>query len=419
MYETNLERWFFYLKDSVSPDSYIRWGFFSLIAAALERRVWNGVEENPLFPNIYVVLVGPPGIGKGRTIGPVKDALKFHKTNDAANLMNQSRPANLDSEKKQNVKSTDPTVIQISADATTYESLVHEMSTCVRGASYKVTSEPSKIRLYVHSSMTTCLEEISSMFRKYTNDLVNFFLVAYDCKDYDYKTISRGSDYIQKCCLNLLAGTTPSFIKTIFSDELLTDGFASRVFFIVEHASRFRSIKPSTLSAEQKEEYEKILAHIKSLSKLFGPIKFTKEAEDYLDRWWDNEPNERVNKNTKLAAYYARKDIHIKKLAMVLHFCDNLTTTVELKYVKMAIEETSTIEVKMHGAVTLDNKNPLAAITESIYQHLKANGPQRKEALLMEFWGELPQQEDSLETVINFLQKSKRIKQDKGKYEAI
>ena len=76
---TNLEKWRHYLKDMESPDLFIDWSFYSLISAALQRRVWLYPDSMSIYPNIFTLLVGPPAAGKSRVISQVTDIVKSEK----------------------------------------------------------------------------------------------------------------------------------------------------------------------------------------------------------------------------------------------------------------------------------------------------------------------------------------------------
>src|ERR1700678_3984880 len=82
---TNFEKWRAYTSDLSSPDSYIDWSWRFVISSSLQRRVWFGSDHMPLFPNMYVILVGEAGIGKGIVIGPATELLKHHKKKDFHN----------------------------------------------------------------------------------------------------------------------------------------------------------------------------------------------------------------------------------------------------------------------------------------------------------------------------------------------
>src|SRR5437667_9649237 len=90
---TNYERWKSYMSGFSSPDNYIDWGWYYLIAASLQRRVWCGPLHSPLYSNNYTILVGEPGIGKGLVIKQVSEFLRFHKIeNPKINGTNQGKP---------------------------------------------------------------------------------------------------------------------------------------------------------------------------------------------------------------------------------------------------------------------------------------------------------------------------------------
>ncbi len=255
---SNMDRWKYYCSTIISPDSYIEWGMFYTIAAALQRRVWRGqLDGRPLFPNPYIIFTADPGVGKGLVITEVNKLLRYFKLEKEKDQVGETKTINFNEDKKSGMEK--PLLFQVGADATTYEALVKEISRSVRAYFYK---ENDKQKAYIHSSLAFCLEEISSLFRKHTEDLVRFLLVTYDCGDYRYDTISRGRDFIKNCCLSLIGGTTPKFLKRVFSDELLNEGFASRCIFVFELSNRFDRLKPPDFSKEQMEEYNIILAHI-------------------------------------------------------------------------------------------------------------------------------------------------------------
>ena len=72
----NIEKWREYLKDLESPNLFIDWGFYSMIATALQRRVWLYPDTFTLYPNLFTLLVGPPAAGKSRVIAQVSEFVK-------------------------------------------------------------------------------------------------------------------------------------------------------------------------------------------------------------------------------------------------------------------------------------------------------------------------------------------------------
>lgn len=422
---TNYQRWLLFMKDVPSPEPYISFGFYYMIAASLQRRVWCGPRHCPLFPNQYLILVGDPGIGKGLVIRPIAEILKTHKLHNpndksqtkadesvitsvdpaliealaAANYANATGNNGVQTNKK--IKLEKPLVIPVAADATTYEALVHDMSKAMRFIKYKewdVKLDKHKVSIYTHSSLCFVLEEISSLFRKKTEDIVNFLNRAYDCGDYEYKTKTQGDDLIKHCCLSFLGGTQLSFIERTFNNQILNEGYSSRCWMIYASTNRFNTLKRPELSTEQEDAVKHIIEHIKKLTELYGPVLFTTEAEEWMENWWKNiNPTSKPNNSPKLVAYYARKDIHLKKLAMAMHFAEDADKSedgyparpIELVTVQAAMAMLDKAEKVMHYALNFDGENPLAIVGKKILQFIRKNGCQSTNELLIEFWDDV------------------------------
>lgn len=410
---TNLERWRYWMQDIQSPESFIDWGFYSLIAAALQRRVWTGNEGSQLFCNMYIFPVADPGIGKDLVTKQVDACLRHYK------YKADEEPSEIKTTDGKKSAFDQPLLFPVASDAITYEALCNSLANSLRFLFRINPDNPTGPKLpYLHSSISFCLPEIGSLFRKHSEDTVRFLLQTYDCGDYRYETKHSGKDFIKNCCVNIFGGTQPSFIRKIFGDALLTEGFASRGIFLFEDKPRFHRLRPAVFSEEQKEERAKILLHLKELSKLFGEVKFSKEIEQYLEVWWNTEAQtNRANTSPKLIPYYARKNITVQKLAMVLHFADNLTMEVTLDECKRAMAILETSEKRMHLALALDAKNPLALVTNNIVMFLKKNGPQSHNELFVKFYEDLPLGKSSLAEVIESLLSMKVIGLINGKYE--
>ncbi len=157
-----------YTEGSEPPRSYHTWVGLSLIAAALQRRVHLSWGFEMIYPNIYVVLVGPSGKSrKGIAIGIGKDLLS-----EVAGIV-------------------------LIANSTNREALVKRMKES--SANF---STPGSGRIEYHCSVTAMSEELSVFLgQKDTKFLVNL-TDWYDSKDkWEYETISRGTDFVNGVCV--------------------------------------------------------------------------------------------------------------------------------------------------------------------------------------------------------------------------
>jgi hypothetical protein len=436
---TNFEKWRSYMSGFVSPDNYIDFGFYYLISAALQRRVWTGPDHSRLYPNLYIVLVGEPGIGKGLVVKQVAEFLRHHKLPEPSASKKHEAKAitEVDKEMMEEVLKQDyararaaegssggkdekeksyekPLLFPVAADATTYEALTAAIAKSLRRINYKefdASVNKEIMKIYTHSSLCFCLEEISSLFRKHSEDLVHFLIVTYDCGDYTKDTKTQGKDRIKKCCLNFFGGTTPAFMQKTFDDELINEGFASRTFFIFASQNRKNSLFIPDLSPEQQQYKKDLLDHIEKLSTLYGKVTIDKDTERWLENWWDNAQFTRANLSFRMNPYYARKNIHLFKMAMAVHFGESYEMHIPKWCFEKALDILSDEERKMHFALGLDSGNPLAGPAKNIVSFLTASGKKTKKEILAEFWESVPNGEQSIEDILNFLMAMGTVKQ--------
>lgn len=418
---TNWNHWQNYTSGLASPQNYIDWAFLYTISASLQRRVWLSASHMPTFPNMYCVFVGKPGVGKGLAIGAILSCLKAWKQTDylirddvaakehfkmAATTTAEADQGEAEKNELQSKGKTvdvvPPLLIPVAADATTYEALVLAVAESIRRIQY--IDEEGKLKTYGHSSICFCLPELASLLRKRTDDTVNYLLGLYDCPyDYEYKTITRGKDRVRKACLNIVAGTTPSFMSNILDDKLIDQGFSSRTFFIFAHKNRKNHFFIPELTEEQKHSQQVILQHIRKLTTLYGQIKISPETRQFLEHWFDTEAcdsSKRVNKSVQLDPYYARKNIHVMKLAIAKHFSESLDMFIPIETFKWAIAHLAEEEKRMHFALTMEFDNQEARVAKRVME-LLASGKKNFIELHAETYAMIDQ--NGLEKAIGFL----------------
>lgn len=435
---SNFDKWLSITEGLTSPQNYIEWGYYSLIASCLQRRVWTGPKHMPLYPNMYIILVGRAGLGKGIVIKRVAELLKHHRLPDPSLSKQQASKAITEADKllMEEVKRQDymrakdtgdapekgkdaalrsfdkPALFPTAPDDTTYESLVQVTAKALRRINFKsVNPETGQdfMGIYTHSSLSFTLEELSSLMKKHTENVVRYLLVTYDCGDYERDTKHQGKDRVKKCCVNLLAGTTPEYMQYIFDSNLIDEGLASRTHFIYAPQNRKRTLFIPELTPEQELYKKDLLEHIRCLSELYGQVRVDNETWDKLDKWWKGIETKRPNTSPKLNGYYERCNMHVPKLAMARHFSDSLELYIPWSTFEEAIEISAKEEQRMHFALGLDASNPLAKPAKMIYQFIAVNGARTKRELLGEFWEQMPLGEKSLDDILEHLMAMGRI----------
>lgn len=426
------------MKHIYAPQDFIDMSFFWMIGAALQRRIYLQCEEKPLFCNQYVILVGDPAIGKGLAIDPIIDTLKYHKlhsTNhkpvfkqDPSTLTQEQRSlleatakveATLDELMEKQKKTTvEPLLFPVSPDDCSYQDLVHAMATSIRRINVDPIPVLAPSGSYGHCSLCVGLSEMATLFKRQSEQALKFLLKAFDCGDYEYSTLSRGRDLVKKCCLSLLAGTTPSQIQDMLDDSIINDGWTSRCIFVYGDKRRFEAFRIKDFSEEQLAAKQKLLVHLKNLSKIFGRINYHPEVIEFLDDYFENGRGYR-NEHPHLIPYYGRKNIHVPKLAVAFHFAENeiefrdgkpvYDNTLKLRSVKLALSLLEHIETRMHMALCIRGKNPIAILADKILKELEYEKEISKKELLVKFWNDMPQGIISLDEALNHLMTIDRI----------
>lgn len=411
---SNYEKWRIYTDGLTSPDTYIDFGFYYTIAACLQRRVWLPPSHMPVFPNLYIVFIGPPGVGKGLVIGNVGRMIKFHKRNNPYEsrkpVVDPVADAAGDASLAETLAQVDyntaqlgathtpkniekPLLFPVAADATSFEALTMAIAASLRHVSH-VKVDPITERkmqgIYTHSSICFTLSELSSLFRKKAEDVVRFLQITFDCEDYKKDTKTQGTDRIKNCCVSLLGAATQEFMVKLYKDDLANEGFASRTIFIYEPRDRKTAAFIPELDELQKKCEKDIQDHILNLSKLYGQVNMSDEVRDFIESWHRKAQIERPNLSDSLRYYYARKKIHLMKLSMAVHFAESTEMNLELSSVQKALAMLDKVELKMHYALVNTNTNPYYKTSFKVVDFLRVNGKRTKRELyaaLYEFLG--------------------------------
>ncbi len=63
--------------NGLSPERFRRWAALSIVSVLLDRRVWTSTLGGvPIYPNLFIMLVAKPGVGKSTAIAPARTLLE-------------------------------------------------------------------------------------------------------------------------------------------------------------------------------------------------------------------------------------------------------------------------------------------------------------------------------------------------------
>lgn len=366
---TNYEKWRFYLDSLESPDSFIEWTWYLTVSAALQRRVslfaapdLPDVREH-IYPNQFVVFIGPPGVGKTQAAKHAK--LIF-------NSLAQTKVL-------QNGETETTEVIKTGPSSITVQQLYRYLAVnyTTTDLSKTIPNPHAKGKIYIHASLAFfCGDELGNLIDKQSDGIVGFLTEAWDCGDFRRETKTQGIDIIKRLCMTLLGAATPDWVREATSNKLLKQGFAARTIFLYEEKKRKLTHK-FVFTPEQIKARDDLTKHIKALTDVCGQVVLTPEAEEFIKDWYLSGGSKPVNQDKRLTDYYERKKVHLYKMAMAVHFSESLTLEISLDEVKQALAILTRAELLMHRALSFGGENPIYTIAQEAMRLIEAAQPNR------------------------------------------
>ncbi len=383
-------------RDLESPNHFFLWNYLFIVASCLGRKIWLGQKPYQTFPNLYVIFVAKPGKGKSRPAGVTEEILRELVS---VKVTAEGQPVS----KK---------LIHLAPDTTSFEKMLQRTSDATE--TYKDEKDPSKG--YLHTSVCFCMdEELGTLFRHNTEDIVTFLTKGWDCKNYESDFIKHGAKEIYNTCINFLGCCTPKWMSRNITSGLFNDGFTARIIFIFGDKPRFRRYKQE-ITSDMRESYVAIVKHLRTIATLPpSEITYTSEADEWLKWWVENEQDKSViNADKRLEDYYGRKRHHLIKLAMLCHFADKTSLCIDRKDFVSALRILELAEVDMHRALSTSGAtNNLFVISQAVLETIRSKAPSAPNKgltigqLILEHWDIA--QEDQTRLCVDFLKNTGQI----------
>jgi hypothetical protein len=286
-----------------TPSLFRKWAAISCIAGALERKVYVMAFPDPLYPNLYTVLTGPPGAGKTFIIAQIRDFWKQLKNHHVARSA-MSRAAMLDA---------------------------------LKGAERNEIVYNGKGSNVLHfNSLLIPSNELSVLLPAYDSDFMGNLTDLYDCRPYGEKKRTSDLDYeIDRPQLNIVAGTTPSYLNDLMPEGAWDQGFISRVMLVYSGENTKKSLfipKETSLSLQSE-----LVHDLKIIGKMHGEMKFTSESAAAINNW-HMAGGPPTPDHPKLLHYNTRRTAHLLKLCMVASASDSDDLKITIDHYQTALD---------------------------------------------------------------------------------
>jgi Protein of unknown function (DUF3987) len=350
---------------SEAPSHYNIWAAIAVVSAVLKDHVYFSRGIYTINPNQYIILVGPPGVGKGTAIHP---AFAFPLRLKLINMLTD--------------RVTAPKIIERLAEGWATLPMPPILKTSPNG-----TGPPTMA--------TQALKEAAAIIRSTelqtflgSSDWMSQFLCdAWDRRDFEYDTKNKGTNVISGMCLSLIGACVPGFIQSLSKEQasVINGGFTARSVFVyanekarsIEWPKSFNQI-PGGIDIQQKLEDD-----LMAISQLRGEFTITDAAKSVFSNFYRSEAVRPTNTDSDVMAHFkSRAHVHVFKVAMALSASNSDSLVIDYIDMQVAVTLVKQVAANLDRAFRGSGSNVLGEVTAKIQQFIEAKGVTTRKEIL-------------------------------------
>lgn len=332
-----LKNYLTFTAGSEVADAYHFWAGVYALSAIVNRRVWLSLGQYTLYPNLYVVLLGPPGSGKDLAM-------------DTSRLVVE-----------------DVGGVKFSGDAQTKESLVRYLR------------DDCPVQIVVNGEYQTITPiamyatELSHLLGPNSGHMIDFLTTIYTKdKRYITKTKNKGDDVIERPFLGLLAGTTQAWITTYLKSDIIGGGFTRRVIFVNEPARAAIKDKSKRrpfliVSPEQADARRRVLEYGETLKNVIGEFQWAPDAKAEYERWYMTRD---IPDDPDTQGYFVTKPNQVLKVSMMVSLSESTDLVLRKDHWDVAMALLDKTEATLTRVFQGIGRNELNAIANKAMEYL-------------------------------------------------
>lgn len=339
-----------YVEKTESPKLMHVWSAVAAASACLGRHVYLPFGIGKIYPNLYILLVGPPGTRKSAAIGFASDLVEEHtEVRFAPDDTNGQRQGLI-------------AAIEGLQDADEDEDFLRAESAA--GLIANMENLEIEINGEDAHTMFVCADEFQSFIGQNSLEMTTFLIKMYDGKKkYDYK-LKKEKNVLTNPLLSMIGGTTPTSIATIIPPAAVGQGFMSRII-MVHWPEKEASVPRPELDDTARIELINTFKYLTNTAK--GAITESEDAAALLNKLYE--------KPVKIAdnrfIYYAeRRHTHLLKTCLVLA-ATRRSATIDVEDVLQADSLLTETEKTMPDALGQFGLSPLAQAKQKMVEYIQ------------------------------------------------
>lgn len=328
-----------YASGNEAPPTYHLFASLAALSSIVSRRVWIDQSYFTFFPNLYIVLVGPPGARKSTAISIARGLLHALKT------------------------------VPFSGECTSKEKLILDIVATERAIG-DLPEEHAKHRLY--SPLAIMASELSEFFQISGDGMVGFLTDVFDISfPYEHKTKNKGSVIVNGPYIVILAGTTPSWMTSYLREDIITGGFTRRCLFVLE-TDRHQRIAFPGITDSQRAAWQSVYLAAERIQKLRGQFTWTPAAHSWYKHWYETNTFPTAP-NT--IGYYENRHVQLLKIAMLVAISETEKLVLDTPHLESGLAFLGLIERNLDRVFEGLGRNELNAVASKILDLIRTAPP--------------------------------------------
>lgn len=320
------------------PEQYYLWTGIHALASLVNGRVWIKMGRYEIYPNMYIVLLGPPATGKTSAMRRGEQIVRAFED------------------------------ISVSAQSETPEGLIRFMrDKCVK--TFDLAGVPTP-----YTPVTCFLSELSNFFSKDAQGMIDILTGVWDCGggSFHRRTKGQGEDMLPRPNINLIACTTQDWITTYLKSDIIGGGFTRRVNFINETSTDDTKRVPwPDVTPEQMQARENCVAYGRVLQTLAGEMQYGEGARGWWHTWYTSRP---ISKDHDVRGYHKSKPTLLLKVATLVALSKQPKLVVNIEDFEVALALLDGTEGHLAKVFQGIGRNELNVIAQKVLGYLEATG---------------------------------------------
>jgi hypothetical protein len=342
-YKNWIQAFIEYASFGEAPRHMYFWTGISTLAGVLRRKCWIDQAYFRWYPNFYVVLVAPPGIvSKSTTAGIGMDLLR-------------AVPG-----------------VKFGPEIVTWQALATSFVNAAETFEYQGLH-------HTQSALTIESSEFGNLLNPQDKEMVDILVTLWDGKGLRKETKHSGNDEIINPWINLIACTTPSWIAGNFPEYLIGGGLTSRMVFVYADAKeKYVAYPGDNVPKDLGEIKRKLVDDLEHITiNCVGEYCLSADAKIWGEQWYEHHYTHKPANldDDRFGGYFARKQTHVHKLALVLAAACRDDTVIEVCDLELANTMVTDLEPDMAMVFSKIGKSDESFYADRIIAYLRRQGP--------------------------------------------